>query len=633
MSNIKKRKPSKLNRRHFLQMTSASVLGFSSIKFIENFADHFIAKAYADSAKPSKAIISFIFAGAPNSYQFLGTMNPNNSPLFKANPLVVSAHDKNHSDPLGSNPKLIYKTFSHPSQGGQVQLPILWDKSVVRPDGSMAPLKNLLPQTGIIQGMDMGGVDSHEVCLRKLVNPNEQYSLHGLASDSHTSPISTLLVGAGPSLSAYKAQKTSPIAVNNLSNPISSIMQAFQSSSSDQHRKIASVKSAVDLAIDKIREHSDQLQQFYGSNFTDRENAEDLLISELGNFQQIFGQLKSKYENLLTKATEVMFKAPYLSDITDQLISPSAMIGTFPKTFDGNVSNIFTLMNLMPEIFHQQWDGGGATEFLLYPRNQDYRQIFYQQNTVNVKIESMAAHFALCEYMITHQYAQSLVHEFSNMLVIGHKIENYLAFKDLNISYNPVDNKTVVSIKPGSPSDLGLNHIPSFVWASDSHLEGVYPSYYNASFLWYSFATCLYELVEQIKSHNLFDDVVIHVGSEFTRSGRTEGSGSDHGIWGNQNLVLNGEIKKLFVIGDLFDTPPSNKGLSGYPGTWGYGAPVTNLGGPGIDRQVDAGNLAATLARMIGCASPSPNSVSLVTYQATTGWNATIPQSTIKKAS
>jgi hypothetical protein len=69
---------------------------------------------------------------------------------------------------------------------------------------------------------------------------------------------------------------------------------------------------------------------------------------------------------------------------------------------------------------------------------------------------------------------------------------------------------------------------------------------------------------------------VIHVASEFSRSARVDGSGSDHAFEGAVTSVWSGAIQKPIVLGNIRQNASVSTARDPvYAGTWGGAAPVT----------------------------------------------------------
>jgi hypothetical protein len=88
------------------------------------------------------------------------------------------------------------------------------------------------------------------------------------------------------------------------------------------------------------------------------------------------------------------------------------------------------------------------------------------------------------------------------------------------------------------------------------------------------------------------------------------GGETGHGFKGVPFSIFNGKIKKAAVIGNIgYEYSNSNPVHS--RGLWGAAASMQSMG----NRPLNAGNVASTIASIIGVPSPSPNNISLVSVE------------------
>ena len=118
------------------------------------------------------------------------------------------------------------------------------------------------------------------------------------------------------------------------------------------------------------------------------------------------------------------------------------------------------------------------------------------------------------------------------------------------------------------------NVLRSFVF--DQHIQGIMPYIYLNSMYYLSLTSCLLELIRVLKQNNLFNDTLIYLSSEFNRSARTDGSGSDHAAPAAHVSLLSGRIPQFKLVGNIFkDSAGVGSAFSAnYKGTWGHGAPI-----------------------------------------------------------
>lgn len=162
-----------------------------------------------------------------------------------------------------------------------------------------------------------------------------------------------------------------------------------------------------------------------------------------------------------------------------------------------------------------------------------------------------------------------------------------------------------VSISSGSLSTMTFNDDKNFRHKFDEHQTGAMASLIQNVYWNVAYSACLLELIDRLKAKNLFQETVILTGSEFGRNPKFDGSGSGHGYSGGCSNIFSGALQNSpMVLGNIH----SDKTQDGDdPGTWGYGAPVAELGKP-----LSMGNWASTVAALLRVPSPVSASISTV---------------------
>ncbi len=127
-------------------------------------------------------------------------------------------------------------------------------------------------------------------------------------------------------------------------------------------------------------------------------------------------------------------------------------------------------------------------------------------------------------------------------------------------------------------------------------------------------ATAMLELVNQLKSAQIFDETIIQSSPEFgrkPRDKRDEDSGSDHAPGAGVCSFYGGAIKGYEVIGNI-----SSKGAEywKYPGTWGSYASNKNKDGSNFGI-LSARHIASTVASMLRTPSPVSNATPSVVIE------------------
>ncbi|MBX3016283.1 MAG: DUF1501 domain-containing protein [Bdellovibrionaceae bacterium] len=140
----------------------------------------------------------------------------------------------------------------------------------------------------------------------------------------------------------------------------------------------------------------------------------------------------------------------------------------------------------------------------------------------------------------------------------------------------------------------------------DQHGFGAVPSVMITSTYYRAMVNCLQELVGQLKKAKVFDETVIHIGSEFSRTPRANGSGSDHGFYGASSTIISGKISKFGLIGNIHKKGERTSSDQ-YTGTWGRAA---NFGD--FRRAIFVQDIANTICNMLGVSAVSENGILLL---------------------
>jgi len=153
-------------------------------------------------------------------------------------------------------------------------------------------------------------------------------------------------------------------------------------------------------------------------------------------------------------------------------------------------------------------------------------------------------------------------------------------------------NNLCYSVKAEIPGMIFLD-APTFSQIYDEHEVGSIPSLLINSLNYLALSSCLSELIETLKTNNLFDDTLIMVNGEFNRLPKADLSGSDHSFKGASVCLYGGKISGPKIIGDITTVAPTQ--TETYPGTYGYGADVAY----NDNSSIKAGNIASCIATFI----------------------------------
>lgn len=141
----------------------------------------------------------------------------------------------------------------------------------------------------------------------------------------------------------------------------------------------------------------------------------------------------------------------------------------------------------------------------------------------------------------------------------------------------------------------------TFSTTHDQHNVGAVPSVMVTTAFYRAMINCMQELVGALKKKDIFDDTVIHIGSEFSRTPRANGTGSDHGFYGASSTVISGKIKQFGLIGNIHKAGEQSA-TDQYQGTWGRAANFADF-----NRPIYVQDIANTICSMLGVQPVSEN--------------------------
>ncbi len=141
---------------------------------------------------------------------------------------------------------------------------------------------------------------------------------------------------------------------------------------------------------------------------------------------------------------------------------------------------------------------------------------------------------------------------------------------------------------------------------NDMHETGSIAGVILTSSYYRGIAAAILELSDQLKAtvvngKDLWSETVFQITSDFGRSGRMTGAGSDHGFNQMITSVYSGIIKTPMVVGNIYrSTKTFVYGNAGYAGTQGLRAPIDNYNRGALPTPVMAASTVANLLRIKG---------------------------------
>ncbi|MEQ1875998.1 MAG: hypothetical protein ABL958_05085 [Bdellovibrionia bacterium] len=501
---------------------------------------------------PARNYLHISLFGAPPRWFFDLPLTPFSNAGFVPNAMVRNRY-------AGGGTQ--YATTAVAKGGKTFNLPHLWQFGVPTPGGGTRPMTDLFDNMAVIRGFNMGSdshTTNHERQLRPVTNGP---SLDGLVADRSTARIPAVGAKDRTVPFGYKAPSgLGQVVVDSTlaANPLEQILGSFirTAPAAFVNRKNA-IDASIERGLDALKSYSMTNNPGAEALYKDRANAEALLKQGIGNLPAEWNRLFTKYQTLMN----LSIRGPAaLAGINDQAMAAS---NTEP----------------MWRVFQN------SNQAMYYIGNADVRTL-----VSNAYIQNLAEYMAVSEYLLVTGLSSSInIH-------VGHlsglRFENY---------------------RVGDPTQA-VNATPKTDGASDTdeHLTGIFSSVLINSVYFRALSACLLELVTVLKAttrdgKSVFDETVIHIGSEFSRIGRNDGGGSDHGWTGASTSILSGAIKQPLVVGNIYNqfdpSSPFYSVRATYDGTWGEGAPVIELG----NRNLNPGHVAATLADLLRVARPLKN--------------------------
>jgi hypothetical protein len=541
-----------LDRRNFLKrmiggslFLAANPLDMFMGNYLAGFLRTGLAHAAGDTATAfsDSVYINFTMVGGFPRWFFDNPMTPNGT----TDPLVANSMVINRFNTSGSGIVGAYAT----TKVGDYYLPYLWASPIPASGGGITNMSQLANSMLIIRGINLN-LDSHDLDRSKQVAPLQGgLSLNGIVADQATTPLpSTGFNGS----QAYRSAKGVSYLEMATNDPIKDVMTPFtppgNSVTNMLSMRSATVETAMDSVLDRMKTLSASKQKYLPSTYQDRLNAKTLMKTSFGDLSQTYQTLVLKYRTLINRSFgDASVKLAGLDDIT----VPGA-----------NNDNRF------------QFNSGANNA---YYTGADLRKTL----TMASSIANLAEGMAIAEYMVMNKYSSTV------NVALGGWIN-----QPIDSMFNKDTNSTQTNV--------------NFAGGTDAHFTGSFVMMYWFSKYYVAVAACMNELITQLKTvpsaqGNLFNQTAISLTSEFNRAPRTDGSGADHGWNACSYTIFTGKLSAPLVVGNTTST--TNQGVIG---SWGLAAPLAEIQG----RMADIGNAASTVAAILNITSPTPNDMSFV---------------------
>lgn len=532
-----------MKRREFLgksitafggSLISGEMLTWMGNQLVEGAMQRALAETTGQSLR--NYVVFYLF-GAPQRYLFDHFLKIRNDDVIIGNPMVHTRYSGGAG--TAADPVYALNRFVR-GNGSEILVPPYWDTSVQVSSGT-AQMKTLLNNMFVMRGYG-SGADGHPANAIKQSHPVPSIaSIGGLVADASSALFPAVQYPFSGSVSAYMTSGKAPVQpifagpndnlLNILHKPFRTVTEAKPVS--DLRKRYADFADEIQA---RIKSNFDADPRFQSVSRDLASKARKTIATGLGDFDAFWSTAFARYNNIVHSAARAM----NVPGFTDQAIVAGAA---------GDAR--FRITTVGDPIF---CDPG-----------VDLRQAIAGWNFA--PLPQMLAFVEFC-------LKQKLVQTFE--LGTGF-------FRPAGLTFRV------------GGADVTIQHV------FDEHLTGSFASLLIDQTLFRGFGAGLVELTNQLKAASgssggtLFDDTVIHITSEFERSPRNDGSGSDHGFDGMVTSVLSGAIRNgPFVVGNI-RRQDDNPGV--YTGTWGYRA-QTNVQGQNV--LLTPTHIASTLSQILG---------------------------------
>lgn len=579
-----------MNRRRFLKSSAFGVPGsVLTVGVLEQLMLSLIEglynKAYAEVAGHApRNYVHMHFDSAPPRFTFDQVLIPSaadrTNGRFMGNPSMGTAFTR---DAGGNVTGLDYRTFNV----NGVEMPWIWKFDVATSAGGRRPAADLLKNFAVIRGIN-SGIDGHEFNRERATYPEPSgVSLSGGVADKASTPMSAV---AGSGVSWFRsAMGLAPSVVNRSGNAIADLRKAFDYTSLASNVPLTK-KSQYDDAIARASE---------AVKFLVRGNGPKSALLK-GNLERAESIIRSASEDLsaLWNSGLVRYNTVIQNSVNPSILYPSGIPGLTDQALTAEAPRNSSLWRLY------------TTAGVMYvPQGTDLRSVVTTpfSSAAPQTLNTLAQTLLLSEYVLTRGLSNVVTMPMASSPILN-----------LNIPagsiVGPGDNNPLTGTE-GTYGGLTASN-------SDEHFGGPYASTLIHSMMWRGVIAGLLEFTEVLKRNgssgsNLFENTVIQITSDFNRTPRVDGFGSDHGYWGTQTSVFSGAFTNGPVVAgniltqargaretqskdnlktDGSPLPTSDGTYNMYLGSWGAAAKV-QFGS--LSEQVGLKHVAASVAQLL----------------------------------
>lgn len=530
-----------MDRRKFVYggflLGAQSAFGHPVLRLMEAIVNDSARKAYADTTGGVRNYLNIGYLGGPLRYTFDAWLRTNDSdPSLIFNPMTATAFTSSGN----AISDVEYRTMTYKG----LLVPHLFSQSVNISSGTV-PLTNYLDQMLVIRGYGTG-VDGHPQNFNLQQKPLAgKPSIAGLSADSSSRSFEAVQFPPRGTYSDFSSAKN--IALNTLSGnkPAHVLMNGISSSTSARTLRNAH-SEAMDMAKARLAAVTGTQNNSSAVARKSLDNAMALIKKGAGDLDGYWNEAYNRYYKIVHTA----MRTTGLVGINDKVINLASKASSMT---DDNYSQIARKYNLAYA------DANGHQPHAGYDGSQLTNQIVTND---------------LCEGLALAEYA------YSNGLV------------------------TSLELMPGIPSNLNFQSTTDdssqlIVATHDMHNTGSYYGLLLTTMMFRGLMAGLLELRSRLQAaknsdgSSVWSKTVVQIMSDFNRSARADGSGSDHGY----NQMITSIFSGAFDNGpEVIGNVARDSGSSQYSGSQGLGAPITGYSQSG---RPDTKAMASTVSQLL----------------------------------
>lgn len=525
------------SRRGFIAggaVAGAAALVPTSVEYLMNaLSSSFIRKAHAEAngMEGARNYINISMPGGPIRYAFDHWLRTNTSDPAMAFNPMITNRFTSSGGVVNG---LEYSTFNY----NGVLVPHMFSHSVFNGANAQRPLTDLLNNMLVIRGY-ASGFDGHSFNATIQQSPvGGLSSVMGLAADYSAKTFEAVEWPARGNFGSFSSSRGKSLNVLSSQKPLHALLEGFSRPKADSI-KGRSLKErhrdAFDLAQARLKAYSQSDNAgavILGKNLS---NAVEMMKKGTGNIESYWPEALARYRRVM----ENSMRQSNLLGVSDaQMISAQTPMWKL----------------------HISAGNRGA----VLANTFDARLLISQMQPPAFLIEGLA----LAEYILKENMASTL-----------------------NIQPSELIGLLAAEVGGGLMSQNG---------PFDMHETGAFPAVLVATALYRGLAAGLLELIDQLKNTtvngvDVWSETVVQLLSEFDRTGRDDGSGSDHGFNQMVTSAFSGAIKNgPFVVGNIYRMSSSG----GYTGSQGQSAPIEGYTQAGVPNPTMAASTIAELLRV-----------------------------------